>query len=214
VNNQNYQQMIEFVKDYFDSHDPIGTELSFRYPFRRRFDHCLRVMKWAHRIALAENADVDITQISALFHDIGKSVDSTKEDHGEVGAQICEDYLKSISYDRSRGTKIVQIVRAHINHANENDASLEAKVVSDSDLLDETGAIMILWDAMATAGKEAPSYDKAFKRIKAAHERLRINTPDRIHTETAKDILFEHLAFIDTFLKNLEYELGHGDSIK
>lgn len=212
VNNIDYEQMIGFVKDYFNSNDPIGTELSYRYLFRKRFDHCLRVMKWAHRIALAENADEEIARISALFHDIGKATDV--ENHGETGARICYDYLKSISYDEKRTGEIIRIIRTHTNHARENNASLEAKIVSDADILDETGAIMILWDAMATAGEEAPSYDKAFERIKLAYERLRVNTPERLYTQTAREILFKHLSFIDTFLKNLGYELGFSNTLQ
>jgi len=211
--NIDYEQMIEFVKDYFDSHNPIGTELSYRYPFRRRFDHCLRVMMWAYRIALAESTDLEITQISALFHDIGKSMDETKEGHGELGAQIVGDYLTSIAYDKTKTEKIIRIVHTHINRASESDASLEAKVVSDADLLDEIGAITVLWDTVACAGEEAPSYDKAFERITKAYEKLKVIMPDRIHTQTAKRILAERLSFMDIFLKNLEYELGRSEAV-
>jgi len=172
----------------------------------------LRCSKWAHRIALVEGADIEVTQIGALFHDIGKAVGETKEGHGELGAQICQDYLKSVAYDNNRSAEIVQIVRTHINHANESNASLEAKVVSDADVLDETGAIMILWDAMACAGEDAPSYDKAFDRIKGAYEKLRVKEPDRLHTQTAKHILTERLSFIDTFLNNLGDELGYNET--
>ncbi len=207
-----YEQTVEFVKDYFESHDALGTDLSYRFPFRRRFEHCLRCSIWAYRIALGEGADVEITRISALFHDIGKSVDFEAEGHGEIGAQICGDYLSSISYDKNRSTKIVRIIRNHSNHAVESKASLEAKVVSDSDLLDETGAITVLWDAMACAGEDAPSYEKAFDRISGAYERIRSRLPDRIHTQSARQILRERLSFLDTFLKNLEDELGRNET--
>lgn len=111
---KDYQQMVEFVKSYFDSHDPLGTELSTRFPFRRRFDHCLRCSIWARRIALSENANVETVMISALFHDIGKSVGGEiAQNHGDVGAQICDNYFKSIAYDKDRRDIIVRIVRNH-----------------------------------------------------------------------------------------------------
>ena len=212
VNNMDYEQMVEFVKDYFESHDALGTQLTYRYPFRRRFDHCLRCSIWAHRIAATEGADPEIIRISALFHDIGKSVDFATEGHGQVGAKICSGYLSSISYDQNRSAKLVQIIRNHDEYAVESNASLEAKVVSDADLLDETGAITVLWDAMACAGEDAPSYEKAFDRITGACERIKDKLPDRIHTQTARQILRERLSFLDTFPKNLEDELGRNET--
>jgi putative nucleotidyltransferase with HDIG domain len=207
-----YEQMVEFVKGVFESHDPIGTELTKRFPFRRRFEHCLRCSIWARRIALTEGADAELTEISALFHDIGKAMDKTPQGHREVGAQICDDYLTSISYDKSRRARVVQIVRNHSTHGHERDASLEAKVVSDADLLDETGAITVLWDAMACAGEDAPSYEKAYDRITRAYTRLKVELPDRLHTPAARQILIARLSFIHNFLKNLEYEFGRSET--
>ncbi len=205
---KDYQQMVEFVKSYLESQDPLGTELRTRFSFRRRFEHCLRCSIWARRIALSENANVEIAKISALFHDIGKSEGKKEKSHEEVGAQICGDYLTSIAYDKKKSAKIVQIVRSHSSHANESHASLAAKVVSDADLLDETGAIAVLWDAMACAGEDAPSYEKACDRIKINYAKLKGTLPDRLHTPTARKILKGRFLFIDTFLKNLEYEFG------
>jgi len=211
--NIKYEQMVEFVRGFFESHDPLGTDLTWRYPFRRRFEHCLRCSIWARRIAFAEGADTEISEISALFHDIGKSVDNATKDHGQVGAQICGEYLSSIGYDKSRRARIVQIVQSHSKHGYYGDASLEARVVSDADLLDETGAITVLWDAMACANEDAPSYEKASDRIKKAYIKLKVRLPDRLHTPTARRILEERLSFLDTFLKNLEYELGRSETV-
>jgi len=207
-----YPQMIEFVKNFIESHDPIGTGLVIRFPFRRRFEHCLRCSKWARRIAVAEGADIEICVIGALFHDIGKSVDNT-QNHGAVGAEICEEYLKSIGFDIYKTMKIVEIVRNHSSHIRESDTSLESKVVSDSDLLDETGAVTVLWDAMACAGEDAPSYEKACDRIASAYARLKVDLPDKLHTATARQILKGRLDFISDFLRNLEYELGHSENV-
>jgi putative nucleotidyltransferase with HDIG domain len=204
----NYEHAVEFVRSFFASHDPIATELAVRYPFRRRFEHCLRCSIWARRIAFAEGADVEIAETSALFHDIGKAVAAPAQNHGEVGAQVCDEYLSSIGYDKSKRAQIVQIVLSHSKHECAGDASLEAAVVSDADLLDETGAIMILWDAMACAGEDAPSYDKACDRIMRAYSKLKVELPDRLFTPTARQIFRERLLLIDTFLKNLMYELG------
>lgn len=209
---RDYKQMVEFVRGFIESHDPIGTELVTRFPFRRRFEHCLRCSKWARRISVAEGADVEICVISALFHDVGKSVDNT-QNHGGVGAEICEEYLKSIGFDIHKTMKIVEIVRNHSSHIRESDTSLESKVVSDADLLDETGTVTVLWDAMACAGEVDPSYEKACERIDKSYARLKVDLPDKLHTTTARQILKIRLDFIGDFLGNLEYELGHNETI-
>ncbi len=208
-----YNKMVAYVKDFFESHDAIGTELSYRYPFRRRFEHCLRCSVWARRLALVESADVELVEISALFHDIGKAVSRSEESHGEIGAKICDDYLASIGYDDTRRVKIVGIVRNHSQHAQGSDASLEEKIVSDADILDEVGAITILWDTMACAVKDDdPSYDKVHDRIHQALTNMKANLPrELLHTHAARRILKGRLSFVENFLKNLAYELGRSE---
>jgi uncharacterized protein len=89
---------------------------------------------------------------------------------------------------------------------------LETKIVSDADLLDEIGAIMILWDTMASAREDTPSYEKAYEHIKWGYTRLKDELPHRpLHTNTAIQILTGRLLFIDTFHKNLAYELGRSE---
>ncbi len=115
-----------------------------------------------------------------------------------MGAKICDEYLSSVEYDKSSRARIVQIVQSHSKHGFYGDTSLEARVVSDADLLDEIGAITVLWDAMACAGEDAPSYEKATDRIKKAYTKLKIELPDRLHTVTARQILEERLSFLNT----------------
>lgn len=204
--------MVDFVKIYLESHDPLSTQIKTKFPFRRRFEHCLRCAIWARRIAFSENADVEICVISALFHDVSKFEENKGKRHEEAGAQICNEYLSSIGYDKNKKEEIVRIVQHHSGHASERDASLESKVVSDADLLDETGAVAVLWDAMGCALGDSPSYDKAFERIRKDYTESK-NMPPNLHTRTAKKLFGERLSLMESFLKNLEYELGRGDTL-
>ena len=204
--------MLEFVKGFIESHDPIGTGPAARYPFRRRFEHCVRCSVWARRLAVAEGADVEVAEVSALFHDVAKTVPDTDVNHGELGACVCEEYLTSIGCEPGKREQIVEIVRTHTAHAREPDASLEAKVESDADFLDETGAITVLWDAMVTALEGEPSYEKAHAKLARTFEQLKAGLHAKLHTKTAKQIAAGRLACIESFLANLEYELGRTDS--
>ncbi len=204
----NWESTVDFVRAYFESHDPIATELSHRYPFRRRFDHCLRCSVWARRIASVERGDVELAETAALFHDIGKAGNDRAQDHGALGAAICDRYLNSVGYEEDRRAIIVGIVARHSQHARRPEATLEEKIVSDADLLDETGAVAILWDAMACALEPGPSYDKAYERSLRMTAPMRNILPERLHTAEAKRIAQGRFAIVDAFLANLAYELG------
>ena len=78
----------------------------------------------------------------------------------------------------------------------------------DADLLDELGAIGVLWDAMATAttlGDEA-SYKKAYARIRQFYK---INMPKRSRAKTAegKREYQKRMDFVQSFIAELEREL-------
>jgi uncharacterized protein len=200
-------QMVQFVKVFFESHDPLGTDLSTRYPFRKRFDHCLRCAAWASRIALAEKADAIVVETAALFHDVGKALEDDKTEHSAVGMRICRDYLMSIGYDELKTEIVCAIVSNHSLHARQPNASLEDKIMSDADVLDETGALAILWDVMASALQPEPSYDKAYERCLHYSGHLRLTLPGQLYTTTARRIAENRLALVDNFLANLEDEL-------
>lgn len=105
------EEMLQFVKDFIESHDAIGTKLSTRFPFRKLYAHCLRCAHWPRRLAMAEGADVEVAEVSALFHDIGKSVDNTVKGHAEAGARVCDDYLAATDFEDSKREHTVSIVR-------------------------------------------------------------------------------------------------------
>jgi len=204
--------MHDFVKGFIESHDAIGTKLPTRFPFRRLYAHGVRCAAWARRLAEAEGADVEIAEVSAFFHDVGKSVDNTRAGHAEAGAKIGDDYLESIDFDPARRRRIVEIVRNHIHHARDDGASLEARVESDADLLDETGAMAVLWDAMAEGAEPDCSFDSAYERIAASAAKVIAGDLAVFHTPTAREIATGRRRFLQQFVDNLAYELGRTDS--
>ena len=84
--------------------------------------------------------------------------------------------------------------------------SIECKVVMDAIILDEIGAISVLWDAMAVAVTDEATYKKAYYRIKNFY---RINRAKIRHlkTDVAKKEFEHRLKTIEDFLAELEREL-------
>jgi uncharacterized protein len=207
------QDILDFAKGFIESHDPLGTKLKTRFPFRRLYEHGVRCAHWARRIALVEGADLEIAQISALLHDIGKSVDNTREGHARTGAGICDTFLGSIGFDPAKRARIVDIVRDHIHHARWHDASLEARIQSDADLLDEVGAMTVLWDAMDEGTRPDCSYETAYERIAGVCRNHQHDGNTSYHTETARRFVHARTRFLQHFVDNLAYELGHSELV-
>jgi uncharacterized protein len=202
------EEMIAYVRQFIEEHDPIATKLAKRFPFRRLFDHCTRTLRWAQRIQEREGGDREIVEIAALFHDAGKCVDNTLEGHARAGAAICERYLVSQGFDPDKRARIVYIVRNHVHSMRDVPLSLEAQIVRDADLLDEVGALTVLWDAMAAGAEEPQSYTIAHQRIRAAYERLKARALCSLETETGRQFYRKRLDFLGQFVRELEYELG------
>lgn len=194
----NYAQIIEFVKRQIaDNGRPPN------YPFRDRFEHTMRVYRWAIKLQARVGGDLEIISLAALLHDIGWQ---DGREHGEVGAEIAVDYLDSIGVPEEKISRIGEIIRIHDDKDSTADFSLECKVVMDADLLDEVGAISVLWDSMATACEDEANYKKAYYRIKEFYQG---NKPKirRCKTEVARLEFDRRMHLLEDFISQLEREL-------
>ncbi len=194
----NYAEVIEYVKKMTaDNGRPS------KYPFRSRYDHTMRVYRWAIKLQSKLGGDMDIIALAALLHDIGW--DETRP-HGEVGAELAVEYLDSIGVDPDIIRRVGEIIMIHEDKDTDADLSLECKIVMDADLLDEVGAIGILWDAMATACEDEANYKKAYYRIKNYY---RINKPKirRCKTDAARAEYTKRMQMIEAYIYQLEKEL-------
>jgi len=68
----------------------IETQSRRSQPFRNRFDHTMRVLKWADRIHKVEGGDFEIITLAVLFYNTDWS---DTVDHAQVGAELAEKYL-------------------------------------------------------------------------------------------------------------------------
>lgn len=194
----NYSEVIEFVKTKTSENGRPPN-----YPFRSRFDHTMRVYRWAIKLQAKLGGDLDTIVLAALLHDVGWAEDRP---HGEVGAEIAVEYLDSIGVEPELIKRVGEIIMIHSDKDTNRDLSLECKIVMDADLLDEVGAIGILWDAMATAIEDEASYKKAYYRIKNFY---RINKPKirRCKTDAGRAEYTKRMQLIENYIFQLEKEL-------
>ena len=101
----NYADVIEFVKTQTAKNGRPPN-----YEFRSRYEHTMRVYRWAIKLQSKLGGDLDIIVLAALLHDIGWD---ENRPHGEVGAEIAVEYLDSIGVDPEKIAKIGEIIMIH-----------------------------------------------------------------------------------------------------
>ena len=196
----NYAEVIEYVKKMTSENGRPAN-----YPFRSRYEHTMRVYRWAIKLQSKLGGDLDVIVLAALLHDIGWDK-SGERDHAEVGAELAVEYLDSLGVEPEIIKKVGEIIMIHEDKDTEAELSLETKIVMDADLLDEVGAVGVLWDAMATAIEDEASYKKAYYRIKNYY---RINKPKirRCKTDAARTEWTKRMQLIESYIFQLEKEL-------
>ena len=201
-----FADIFDEVKDYLKIH---GGEDDERFTFRKRSEHIRRVFTWVKRLTedFTEEINSDALLTAALFHDIGygKSVGS----HAENSAVIFRGYAESKGYDKTQSDFIEYLIRNHSNKEmlSSTDTPLELILLLEADLLDETGALRIMWITMSSTSASAPaqSYKESYQNLlEYTHEDLDTNP---MRTAKAKEFWENKQVLIREFLKQLEYDL-------
>ena len=172
-------------------------------PFRDRFQHTLRVLRWAQRLQqqLGEG-DLDVITLAVLFHDVGWD-DATP--HQEVSAAIARGWLAEQGARPQLREAVVTAVQNH-NQRHLPEASVEERIVMDADLLDETGALGFVFDAMSVASSADPGYQQLLARSRHHYERVATDL-QRVRTEAGRQLLESRLAIYRNCIDELDHEL-------
>jgi len=144
------------------------------------FDHILRVLALAERIARAEGADLRIVRTAALLHDWGRGdADVAGADHAQEAAHRARRLLSERGEDTRWIEEVVHAIAAHRFRTHPMPNTLEAQVLFDADKLDAIGAIGIA---------------RAFAFGGAHHQRLwaSLDAVDRVRWDIEGDNPDEH----------------------
>jgi uncharacterized protein len=107
--------------------------------------HVYRVLYSALDIASDHRVDLDVLIAAALLHDIGRDAqfkDPTL-DHAVVGSEMAYDFLRAQGWPEERARHVKECIYSHRYRNGREPASLEAKILFDSDKLDVAGTIGI-----------------------------------------------------------------------
>jgi uncharacterized protein len=185
------------------------------------FDHVLRVVAMAERIAQAEGADQEVVRAAALLHDIG--LDEGRAGHETSAANRAKEILREHGYDGTFCENVAHAIESHRFRSGPAPQTLEAKVLFDADKLDAIGAIGVarafafgahrgqrLW------GEVPPDYTDQMNGIEAdprqhtaVHEfHVKLSKiKERMFTATGQQIAAERHAFMVKFYEQLDREV-------
>ena len=203
---------IDQARQWYANADPIHD-----------FEHILRVLALAERLAKAEGADVEIVRAAALLHDAADAAPDNVEGrltHHEDAAAFAKKVLREEGWGEDRIEAVLHCIRAHRFRGTEKPRTLEAQIMFDADKLDVLGAIGVARTFgyaaiagqpltgkpsakfLATLQKEPDEPHTAYHEYLFKLSRLK----DRFHTKTAKMIAEERSRYLDEFFERLHKE--------
>ena len=186
------------------------------------FDHVLRVLALAERLARTEGADMEIVRAAALLHDITRAEEDAGRggDHAQTAAARAHTILLARGIAPEQVDAVAHAIAAHRFRGTTAPQTLEAKILFDADKLDSIGAIGVarayaisgvlnqrLWsesapDAVATREQHNANHTAAAEFVVKLSK-----VRERIFTATARQIAEERHAFMADFFARLEREV-------
>ena len=196
--NLDYDELLKFAQENIKL---INRPLAHK--FRDRYTHTLRVLKWGERIQAIEGGDLEVIKAACILHDIGWD---DVINHAVISKNIAEKYLNDINCDENKKIKILEAIENHNNRQTESQLNIESFIVMDADILDEVGALSIMWDAMAAVSEPDASYKKAYGRIIKYSNQID-ERKILLRTKAGKKFYEDKIKFSKFFIKELEQEL-------
>ena len=214
VSEEEFAEMETFVRDYLAAsveNEEEGGRMRW-YPWHSaeyRFNHIRNVVELATEIARAEGANVDITRVAALFHDIAK-LEVEQDAHAEEGARIAREYLTAhCEYPQSFVDQVCESVADHSYQGDLSDLTLETQSLIEADILDKIGAngaaLMLL-----RMGYESRTHMDSAEMVGRVLERG-IDAKERVCSPTAEDIAHRRLKRVKWFREWLDEEVAAVD---
>lgn len=169
-----YEEYIKYVKDYLAADE---KKLPPEMVYRSKIQHTMRVLGWARRLAEGrKDVDTDALYTAAIFHDIG-CVYGNKKIHAERGAEIFYEYGMKMKMKPEFIEKVKTMIYNHSskNLLKEKDTPIELILLMEADLLDEEGALRMIWYCVDKAVNGMQSYEDVYKHIVMGNNKRLIN---------------------------------------
>jgi len=202
---------VEQARGWYPDFDPVHG-----------FDHILRVLGLAERLAVAEGADLEVVRAAVLLHDASgaETGSERRAEHQHHSADFAKQVLEAEGWPPERIAAVQHCIRSHRFRGEETPQTLEAKVLFDADKLDVIGAfgvartlgydVVMGWPFYAepsvqfretgqkTEGETHSSYHEYLFKLR--------KIKDRLQTPTARLLAEGRQKFLNDFFEQLDAE--------
>jgi len=185
------------------------------------FHHTERVYNLCMHIGKKEDANLEILELAALLHDIGREEEMKTKGkicHAEYGSKIAQKILEKRNFDKEEIDKIIHCIQCHRFRKNKVPESKEAKILFDADKLDSIGAVG-LGRAFLFAGEIGARLHNENVDIEKTESYSKEDTPyrefliklnkikEKLFTEEGRRIAEERHRYMEDFFKRLTGEV-------
>lgn len=201
-----YTRHLQYVKDYLIKNGGYYPP-NPQYNFRCKYEHTLRVLHWCKILAEENHAvDKEILYLAAIFHDIAYSGNGNNSNHAEKSANVFYEYAKENDMDSTLTEKVVYLIKLHSNKEllQESSTLPELIILMEADLLDEEGALRIIWYCATKGIQGANSYRDLYDYIQMGTDK-RLTNP--MVTPLARKIWEDKYNFVNEFSKELLFDI-------
>jgi uncharacterized protein len=162
-------------------------------------EHTLRVVNTCIQLAEELNAYVDVVVLAAMFHDIGRPIESkTGQCHAEIGRERAKQFLEQENLTEL-SEDVCYAIEVHRFSKNIEPNTLEARILQDADALDALGA-MGLYRTLGFSFEKGRELDEAIEHF---HEKL-FRLSSRMHFPVTKSMAQEQEKILYDFVKGIE----------
>ncbi|WNY26292.1 HD domain-containing protein [Methanolapillus ohkumae] len=190
--------------------------------------HVFRVEKMALHLQKYEGGEIFTLRLASLLHDIGTPKENKLGgDHAVYGSEMAFDFLKEEQrkypdvLSDFQIEKVCSMILSHRFSSGSKPEMIEAQILQDADRLDALGAVGVFRSIYSMGSlrmlKNLAGVDKGNSK-KTVYEKDPIDgfyaymcykpqeIPNRLNTNTAKEIARERLKFMENFEKKLRNE--------
>lgn len=202
---------VEQARAWYPDYDPVHG-----------FDHILRVLRMAERLAQAEGGDLEIVRAAVLLHDASgaETGGEKRSEHQYHSAEFAKKILEAEGWPPERIAAVQHCIRAHRFRGDEAPQTLEAKILFDADKLDVIGAFGVARTIAYDVVMGWPFYAEASDRFRLTGVKVEDEThssyheflfklgkiKDRLHTQTARQLAEGRQKFLNAYFEQLDAE--------
>jgi uncharacterized protein len=193
------------------------------------YDHLVRVIALADKIQASEGGTLPIIWAAVALHDIGQERERRHGgDHALIGAELAEEMLKDSPFPQEYIPAVQQAIQEHRMTGGIIPQTLEGRILYDADKLDCLGAIGIgrLYCITGRYNQKvyAPIPEDIVEPINPhiirnlrrrpdyspsiEFELLFRNLPERMTTNTGRELAYERFVYMQEFFTRLRREVA------